>query len=170
MDLLEALASAIAFEHRVRDHYAECSRKTTDPLGKRIFATMAREEQEHVAYLETRKADWLARGAIAPAQPPTGLPSSAWLNHATEKIAASGLSPVGSPGNHAIPELAFLREALELERQTAALYEDLVNQLLPSYQELFKRFMDIEDGHILLIQAEIEALVGHGRWFDFLAE
>ena len=58
MDLQEALGCAIDFEHRVRDHYADCARQTKDVLGKKVFATMAREEQGHVEYLETRLKEW----------------------------------------------------------------------------------------------------------------
>jgi len=38
----------------------------------------------------------------------------------------------------------------------------------PEHRPLFARFLDIEDGHVILVQAEIDALVGHGHWFDFM--
>lgn len=168
MDLQEALGSAIDFEHRVRDHYADCARKTKDVLGQKVFATMAREEQGHVEYLEARLTEWRTSGVLTPGDLPTVLPPPAWLREAGSKIAASALAPGGSAGHGGLPELDFLKEALELERKTSAFYQDMVGKLEPAHRELFSRFLDIEDGHVTLVQAEIDALVGHGHWFDFM--
>ena len=81
MDLKEALAGAIEYEHKIRDFYAGCARKVTDPKGQRVFAILAREEQGHVEYLESRLSEWKAGGrreggrAAHPApRPPPGSP------------------------------------------------------------------------------------------------
>jgi len=66
------------------------------------------------------------------------------------------------------PEDKILKEALELERQTSAFYAELVAKLEPKYRDLFERFLEIENGHLAIVQAEIDALAGHGHWFDFM--
>ena len=65
-------------------------------------------------------------------------------------------------------EIDALKEALELERKTSAFYAELVAGLEPKYRGLFERFLEIENGHLAIVQAEIDALAGHGHWFDFM--
>jgi rubrerythrin len=164
MELQEAISVAIQYEHRVRDLYAQCVRKTQDPKGQRVFATMAREEQGHVEYLEARLAEWNASGMITVAELPTVLPSLAWIKAEALRLAGRPAAPI-DPGQ---PELGFLKEALEMEHRTSTFYRSLVEQLDPGYRGMFARFLEIEDGHVAIVQAEIDALAGHGHWFDFM--
>jgi len=62
----------------------------------------------------------------------------------------------------------LLKIALELERQTSGFYRQLVDTLTLAERGLFARFLEIEQGHLLLVQAEIDALAGHGTWFDVM--
>lgn len=163
MLLQEALSAAIAYEHKVRDHYADCARKATDPKGQRIFAVLAREEQGHVEYLETRLAEWKATGEVKPAELKSLLPTPAWLEQEAKKLLAKA-----GDASLALPEIDFLKEALDLERKTSAFYRQLVGALEPRHRGLFERFLEIEEGHVTLVQAEIDALAGHGHWFDFM--
>lgn len=52
MTLQEAISAALAFEKKVRDHYQRGASELPDDRGRRVFATLAREEQGHVDYLE----------------------------------------------------------------------------------------------------------------------
>jgi rubrerythrin len=165
MDLKEALVKAIEYERSVRDHYARSSRLTEDPHGKRIFAILAREEQGHLEHLESRLREWVETGAVGPREVPTLLPPKAQIEEAALQAAAAPRPPV-PPGT--LPELDFLKEALDLERRTTAFYQEMVAGLEARHRPLFDRFLDIEDGHLTIVQAEIDALVGHGHWFDFM--
>ena len=40
--------------------------------------------------------------------------------------------------------------------------------LEPRHKALFERFLEMENGHVAIVQAEIDALAGHGHWFDFM--
>jgi rubrerythrin len=164
MDLQEALSGAIEYEHKIRDYYVGCARKVADPKGQRIFAILAREEQSHVEYLETRLEEWKATGAVQPAELPTLLPSVAWVQAEAKKLA----DRVNGAEEVAQAEIDFLKEALDLERRTSAFYGELVAKLEPSLRGLFERFLEIENGHVAIVQAEIDALAGHGHWFDFM--
>jgi rubrerythrin len=73
----------------------------------------------------------------------------------------------GAEGASAV-EIGFLKEALDLERKTSAFYGELVEKLAPEHRGLFSRFLEIENGHVAIVQAEIDALAGHGHWFDFM--
>jgi rubrerythrin len=164
MDLKEALSGAIAYEHRIRDYYADCAKKVADAKGQRVFAILAREEQGHVEYLETRAQEWEASGSVNVAELPTLLPPAAWVLEESRKLVGreKGAQVVAQV------ELDFLKEALELERRTSAFYGGLVAQLESKYCALFERFLEIENGHLAIVQAEIDALAGHVHWFDFM--
>ncbi len=164
MDLQEALSGAIAYEHKIRDYYAACAKKITDAKGQRIFAILAREEQGHVEYLETRLAEWKADGVVTVAELSTLLPPATWVMEEARKLPSQG------QGTRTVSqaEIDFMKEALELERQTSAFYAELVAKLEPKYRDLFERFLEIENGHLAIVQAEIDALAGHGHWFDFM--
>jgi rubrerythrin len=163
MDLLDALNVAIDNERTVRDHYAQCAHQVQDPQGRKVFAIMAREEQGHVEYLESRLGEWRSKGVVTQATLPTVLPPVATIRAEAGKIApVPGQVPVQSP------ELEALKRALALEHQASAFYRDLVGKLDATGRSLFERFLEIEDGHVLIVQAEIDALAGHGHWFDFM--
>jgi rubrerythrin len=162
MDLKEALTVAIDYEHRVRDHYARGAEALFDPRGRKVFETLAREEQGHVDYLESRLGEWQSRGHVDSPELPTILPSAAWVEQARTRIAGTPAAAVANQG-----ELDLLKQALELERTTSAFYRSLVDTLPAAQKGLFERFLAIEEGHVLIVQAEIDALAGHGFWFDF---
>jgi rubrerythrin len=164
MDLQEALSGAIEYEHKIRDYYADCAKKITDSKGQRVFAILAREEQGHVEYLETRLAEWKADGSINAVELSTLLPPLNWVLEEAKKLA----SRVNGAEDVAQAEIGFLKEALDLERKTSAFYAELVARLEPKHRGLFERFLEIENGHLAIVQAEIDALAGHGHWFDFM--
>jgi rubrerythrin len=64
MKLEAAIKSALEFENRIRDLYIEAVTRTDEPAGKKIFQTLADDEQRHVDYLESRLDEWQQRGAI----------------------------------------------------------------------------------------------------------
>ncbi|HNX31390.1 MAG TPA: hypothetical protein PKM35_07270 [Holophaga sp.] len=164
MELMDALSGAIDYEHRIRDYYADCAGRIADAKGQRIFAVLAREEQGHVQYLESRLAEWKNSGSVTVAELATLLPPAAWVREEAGKLAKR----VDGAGEVSQVEVDFLKEALELERKTSAFYAELVAGLEPKYRGLFERFLEIENGHLAIVQAEIDALAGHGHWFDFM--
>lgn len=162
MDLKQALTVAIDYEQRVRDHYARGAEALLDPKARKVFETLAREEQGHVTYLESRLGEWQARGYVDAPDLPTVVPSPAWVEAARARLA-------GGPAAGTISgtEMDLLKTALELERTTSSFYRSLVDTLPAGQRELFARFLAIEEGHLAIVQAEIDAVAGHGHWFDF---
>ena len=163
MDLKEALTTSIQHEEKVRDHYAKGTREILSPKGKKVFATLAREEQGHLAYLESRLEEWHASGKISSPQLPTVLPSVKWIEEARAKVTKGPAATIAVQG-----ELDLLKIALDLERQTSGFYRQLVDTLKSEEREMFARFLEIEQGHLAIVQAEIDALAGHGTWFDVM--
>jgi len=164
MDLKEALKVSIDYEHKVRDHYRKGIEKIADPRGKKVFETLAREEQGHVDYLESRLQAWTETGKIEPGELKSVVPPKVdWIGASRRRVARGPSKMVASK-----TELELLRIALDLERRTSAFYRQLVDTLEPEHRPLFARFLEIEGGHVNLVQAEIDSLNGIGTWFDVL--
>ncbi len=163
MDLKEALTTAIEFERDVQSHYARGADEILDPRGKKVFATLAKEELGHLAYLKSRLAEWHRGGQVSTPELPTVLPRTDWVERARSRVAQEPERTIAVKG-----ELELLKVALELERQTSGFYRQLVATLPSPERELFARFLEIEEGHLAVVQAEIDALAGHGSWFDVM--
>ncbi len=162
MTIEEAIRTAIDVEEDVRDIYARAAEATEDPKGKRIFTVLGDEEQGHVDYLKSRLEEWEKTGHVSPTELSTVVPAPETISSAMDGM-AEAMEDVDRGG-----ELGMLRKALDAERKTSDFYRDLVDQLPPEGQALFSRFVDIEDGHLAIVQAEIDRLTGHGVWFDFV--
>ncbi len=163
MDLKEALKVALDYERKVRDHYAKGAAQIADDRGRRVFETLSREEEGHVAYLESRLEAWAKTGKLPSGELKCFLPKVDWIRAARRRVARGPSKKVAAKD-----EIELLRTALDLERRTSAFYKGLVDSLAPEHRELFARFLEIEDGHVNLVQAEIDSLSGLGTWFDVL--
>jgi rubrerythrin len=164
MTIEEAIKTAIAYEKKVHGAYADAVKKAKDPTAVKVFEVMAKEELGHIAYLESRLGEWQKRGQLAPEKLGTVLPSKE-LVQAGIKRAKAKLS--GKPAG-TTPELGFLQQALAAEDETSAFYQRMVAELPPEGQELFRRFLEIEDGHAVIVRAEIDSVTGLGFWFDVM--
>lgn len=163
MTLETALKTAIEHEHKVRNHYAKGAAIIADTQGRRVFETLAREEQGHCDYLASRLGEWSKTGAIQVRELTTILPDAEWIQRAGAKAGGDPQATLAIQG-----ELDLLKVALELERTSSAFYHSLVATLGEADRPLFARFLEIENAHLAIVQAEIDALAGHGHWFDIM--
>ena len=67
-----------------------------------------------------------------------------------------------------VAELQTLKKALDVELETSNFYKKMVKELPAEGQELFARFVEIEEGHLAIVQAELDYASGTGFWFDFM--
>lgn len=160
MTIEEAIQTAIQFENEVRDVYRAAVREAVDPVGKRVFTVLADEEQGHIDYLESRLEEWRRTGKVHPVALETAVPSREVIAEASGSV-SEGMSDVDHE-----TELKALGKALEAERTTSSFYRKMVSELPPEGQRLFERFVEIENGHVAIVQAEIDSLTGTGAWFD----
>jgi rubrerythrin len=164
MTIEEAIKTAIAYEKKVHGAYADAVKKAKDPTAVKVFEVMAKEELGHIAYLESRLAEWQKRGQLTPEKLGTILPSKEKVEAGIKKL--KGTLKKKTTG--ATPELGFLQQALAMEEETSAFYKRMVAELPPEGQQLFGRFLEIEDGHAVIVQAEIDSVTGMGFWFDVM--
>jgi rubrerythrin len=161
MELEAALKSALDFENRIRDLYIEAAANTNDTAGKKIFQNLADDEQNHVAYLESRLDEWQKTGAVTPERLESIIPDKATIR----KKAASLKSNIKQDTRGLKQQM--LSRALKMEIETSRFYEQLVEQVSEDHQAMFARFIEIENNHIEAVQFELDHLTQTGFWFGF---
>jgi len=160
MDIESALKTAIEYEKRVVATYTEALEATSDPAGKRVFALLQREERDHVAYIESKLAAYLKEGALSSEDLGTQLPDSEKIRSAAKNLKEA----LGEPEFKG--ELDMLKRAQAVELETSEFYHRMVDELPDQGRAFFRRFVEIEDGHVALVEAEIEYLQHKGAWLS----
>jgi rubrerythrin len=163
ISLDKAIQTAIEFENKVHKFYDDASAKIADPVGQRVFQQLAKEEAGHIAYLESRLSEWQKTGQINIEELQTIVPDKERIAEGRKKLAQSMRTkrPESS-------EILYLQRAFEVEKETSGFYRQMVSELSGDNQQLFARFLKIEEGHLAIVQAEIDAVQGNGFWFDMM--
>lgn len=165
MELDRAIERAIEYETRVRDRYLQAAAATKAPPGKQALETLAREEQGHLDYLESRLEEWSRTGHLKAEPVPAVFIPYAELYRSLQRLKKMPLGKASGAAD--AEELRLLEQALEAERETFAFYRRMVDTLEDEGRALFEPFLNIEKGHELIVQAELDHLRGLGYWFDF---
>jgi rubrerythrin len=160
MDIEEAIQTAIAYEKRVVQVYEEAARTSADPAGRKIFGVLVKEEEQHVAYLVAKLDEWRSTGRVTAAALRTVVPSRARIEEGIRTLKSRVVTKAPEA------EMRLLKRALDVEVETSAFYARVVQELPAEGRELFERFVEIEQGHQAIVQAEMNAVAGNGFWFD----
>jgi len=163
MTVEEAIKTAIEYETRVRDVYADAVEQTADPVGKRILGVLANEEQHHLDYLRSRLEQWKTTAEVTTEGLKTAIPSREVIEAGVNKLKSQMAGQ-----DRGVAELQILKKALDVELETSNFYKKMVKELPAEGQELFARFVEIEEGHLAIVQAELDYASGTGFWFDFM--
>lgn len=160
MTIEEAIKTAIKLEIQVRDLYQDAAESSKDPVGKRIFTLLASEEQGHHDYLKAKLHEWEKEGKITAEELHSEIPSkedtSALVNKLKDDMA------VEEKGG----ELQMLSKAFDIESKTNDFYKKMTRELPLEGRQMFSRFVEIEEDHLAIVQAEIDYLTKTGYWFD----
>lgn len=160
MTVEEAIKTSIEYETKVRDVYRDAVARAEHENGKKLFQLMADEEQHHLDYLEHKLEQWSEKGEVTAEGLKTALPPA-------DQIAAGIVVLEDKVGDGAGRiEIEFLEKAHAVERETSGFYGKMVAELPNETKELFRRFLEIEEGHLALVQAQIDQVTGTGYWFD----
>jgi rubrerythrin len=160
MTIDEAIKAALQCEGRVVAVYRDAVNRCQDPIGKRIFKALNEDEISHVYFLEEKLDELREMGHIQSKTLPTVVPSYEKIEAAIKAFRAEAATPIAET------ELKLLRRALAIEVETSELYQRIVRELPAEERGLFERFVEIEEGHKAIVQAEIDSISGSGFWFD----
>jgi len=160
MTVEQAIQTAIEYEQRVQEIYLQAEDHATDEVGRRLFHLLAEEERRHVEFLRYELDEWKESGRVSPDMLKTAVPPRDKIRAEVAKLE----TPISTEDRG--EELEMLRKALAVEQETSAFYRRMVEELPEGARPLFRRFLEIEDGHLAMVQAEIDTLAGTGFWFD----
>jgi rubrerythrin len=163
MDLEYAITTALEYEARVHRTYAEAVAQAEHPVAQKVFQTLCDEELEHIRYLRERLDEWRSSGTVTVADLDTVLVPREAIEAKAEDLRAR-LSGDGKASRGT--ELESLNRALQVEKETSAFYKKMVAALDAEGKRLFERFVEIEEGHVAIVQAEMDMVSGTGFWFD----
>jgi rubrerythrin len=157
----QAIRTGLDYEMQVRKVYSEAAKKFSDPMARKVFSVLADEEDRHVAYLESRLEEWARQGFVTAEKLETAIPAKAAIESSVRRLQRRMAQQDYSA------ELEMLKKALKLEAEATAFFRRMVAELPPENRRLFARFVEIEEGHEAIVQAEIDTLTGLGYWFDY---
>ena len=161
MNIEEAISEAIAYETRIRDLYREAADQTNDDKGVQVFNTLAADEQRHIDYLEHKRRQWRQEGALTVAPLDSLVPPAERFQTEITDLQSQ------MAREDRTDEKRMLSKALQVEVETSAFYRRMVAEMEGAAREMFARFLEIEDGHIAAVQAELDFISHNGFWFDF---
>lgn len=158
MTIESALETAIEYEKKVRDVYAEASNESVDEMGRKVFAILAEEEASHVAYLEFKLRKYIESKSLSADDIKTAMSQASTQAGNVENLRAI-LSEEQRDN-----EIALLIKARKVERETSEFYQRMVAELPEEGRQFFRRFLEIEEGHFDVVQYEIDSLMNTGFW------
>lgn len=161
MTIEEAITTALEYENRVRDVYRDAVTKSSDNTGKRMLEILAEDEQRHVDYLNAKLNEWKNTGKVTTDRLETAVPSKQSILDGVSK-----LKQRMSDKDFGV-ERELLKKAVDVETETSEFYAKVVRELPDENQKMFQRFLEIEQGHLTIVKAELDYVTGTGYWFDF---
>jgi len=156
----EAIRMSVIYETKVRAAYADAAENSRDETGRRVFAVLEREEEGHIEYLNNRLEEWIRTGEITLEALETVIPAFEVIDNGVSRLDDHMTGAVHKN------ETDMLETALKLEIETSDFYRKMVEEM-GEEGKLFARFLEIEEGHQALVQAELDYLKGSGFFFDY---
>ena len=161
VEIEKAIQTAIDYETNIRNIYRDAAQSILNPEGRRFFKMMGDDEQYHLDYLKERLQTWQKTGKLSVEKLNSIVPSKEMVQKETEKIK----SHISTKELSSIK--VILGRALQAEVETSRFYEKMVKEMTRDSQQMFGRFLEIEENHIAAVQAELDYITHTGYWFNF---
>lgn len=161
-DALKAIETAIQIEKDGLAFYTEAARQTSDPNGKKMFQSLARDEAAHLKLFETvreslpKDGHWLSPEQVAAISPGE-------FNHPPIFPTGEEIRSAKTPER----ELAVLQRGLQAEKDSIAFYSQQRDKADdPDAKAMYAYLIEQEEGHRTILQGEYDYLTRTGFWFD----
>ncbi len=158
---LSVLRQAMDNELEGRALYLEAVERTEDELGKRMFRSLAQDEEEHLQILQveygaiTGRGQWLDLEAAQEEEPDPSLRLFPEEEEAIEKLIPEDAS-----------DLDALKIAMDFERRGYRLYEKAATETSdPTAQAIFRFLVEEESRHFALLDNAHDYLANQGMWY-----
>ena len=160
-DVLSILKEAILNEQDGYKFYTDLAAEIEDERGRKLFQTLAKDEEEHLRILQVEysqvdeSGQWLDVEKARAERPP----DSVLRLFPLEGAAGLKLEPEAG-------DLAALELAMDFERRAYEMYDQAAKQTPDlTAQSVFKYLARWEDGHYTVLQEAYDYLANKGMWY-----
>jgi rubrerythrin len=160
--LMKVLKDAMELERRGHAFYLQAAEATKAPRGKSTFLTLARDELDHLKYLDEAFRSVLRDGTVPSMPAPVYAAPSAPMKRpdvfASPKDAAKEIKVTAG-------ERDALKRGMEAEEDSIALYSQaLALAETEGEKHLFGSLVAVEQGHLTILQGEYDYVNQTGFW------
>jgi rubrerythrin len=158
----EIFAMAIEYEKKIYKFYLEAVDIIDDKKGQSFFKELAEDELSHVAFLEYSLDQLKKKDEIDLNKLQSSLPLREKIEKQIEKM--KGEIPERMLGDFK----RVLTSALKLELETSSYYREAYEKAEGPVKSIFKKFYEIEQNHVDLVQFELDMASHSGYWLDYM--
>ncbi len=164
-DALEAVKIGMSFEEAGHRFYSEAADITESPKGKKMFERLAHDELEHLELFRRARNSLLETGV--------------WPE-VTEKDLHAKIKTIGKPvfpktatassgATVSSRERHALRRGIQAEKDSIAFYSQAVTKTKDAAAKaLFSKLVEVEEGHLMLLEAEFDYITKTGIYYGEL--
>jgi len=151
---MNAIEMAVKMEQEAVDFYTQCAEKTTNPVGKKMFLSIADDEKYHIACaLDVQKGKTLTPSEVTPLED---------MKKIFDQHKQDMLRQIPSTAD----ELDAFSMAMKMEEESIAFYRKASSQAATAQE---KNFFDClirdEEEHLAIFQNTYSFLSDTGNWF-----
>ena len=159
-DRIKALEVAINNEAKEAEFYRKHSERTSHPLGKKMFISLAHDEREHMERIQVLHKRLQEQGRW-----PEDVPLKVEGTRVKE-VMNSVVDSVDRVSHAGRDDLEAVRIAIEFEAKGEAFYADLAKKIeSPVEKEFFKFLSSMEHDHLVSLKDTLEYFQNPEGWF-----
>jgi rubrerythrin len=160
-DTVQSLVIALQNEMNERDFYLRHSRRTRNPLGKAMFASIARDEEEHCRRLQQLHGEKLRTGVWPESIPRViGTASIPEIISALPELADAADAPAD------MDDLQAVQTAIDFEQKAYAFYAGLGTRAAAApVKDFFESLAAIEREHLVSLKDTLLYFEDPAAWF-----
>ncbi|MFO8073910.1 MAG: ferritin family protein [Polyangia bacterium] len=160
MDKMSSIELAIQNERTERQFYLNEAGRSQNPVAKRLFETLAEDEEEH-----ERRLTGLHEKLTSDGSWPEHVPIE--LADTNVKSVLDGIARKQETVAHDDDDIAALNKAIEFEQKGSKLYADLAEECdNPAEKKFFSFLAGIEREHMLSIKDSLFYLEDPQGWLE----
>ena len=151
---MNAIETALRMEQEAVDFYRKCAEKTTNPVGKKMFLSIAEDELYHVVCaIQMKKEQKFTPSKTTPIQD---------LKKIFDEHKQDMLQQVPSTAD----EREALKIGMKMEEEAIAFYKNALAQAsTPEEKNFFDCLIRDEEEHFRIFQNTYSFLDDSGNWF-----
>lgn len=151
---MNAIETALKMEREAVEFYRKCAERTSNPVGKKMFLSIAEDEQYHVACaVQMKKEQKFVPARTTPLED---------LKQVFEQNRQEMLSKIPSTAD----EIEALRIGMRMEEEAIAFYRQAAVQAsTPGEKSFFDCLIRDEEEHFRIFQNTVAFLDDTGNWF-----